>query len=520
MLFVQPLFLFVVLPIGVVLFYSIGRIGGPLSATAVLVFTSLVFYAPYGPGPLTLLVGSLCINFLTGFHLLNCSNKRKTVRRTLLLIGQVVNFGGLFVFKYLDSIATLISSSAVLGVLVPAGISFYTFHQAAFLQDAYNREPHVTSFFQEAYTVSGATAAFLRYAAFVGLFPQLIIGPIVYMKEFGPQILSRRFGLFSARNLQVGITLLTFGLFKKLWIADPIGEVVDPVYSTLAAGHLVSQPEAALALFGFFFQLYFDFSGYSDCALGIARLFGIRLPINFDSPLRAVGIMDYYRRWHITLTRVIVRFIFTPLCLRGARFTTKHKMTGVQQRLFMMWIPLALNFQLIALWHSAKWTFVLFGALHGFWYIIETEVRNSAAFKNYRKRTSDRLRGIIGMTITVLPLAATFALFKSESVGSFWTLLVSASGLEPVAGGSHYINRRVWVGLLAAAAIVYLLPNLYELLKRYRPGIFVFNNPSQTPAIFALQWRPTLLWGAIVALMIVCLTVRLNVPIPFIYAGF
>jgi D-alanyl-lipoteichoic acid acyltransferase DltB (MBOAT superfamily) len=408
----------------------------------------------------------------------------------------------------------------MLGIAIPAGISFYTFHQAVFLLHAYNRQVEVVGFLKGARSISGKLAAFIRYGAFVAFFPQLIIGPITYLSELAPQLRSGRFGRLRIDDIQVGVTLVVIGLFKKLCIADTLAGVVNRIYDETAAGVSVSPRHAVLAIIGYFFQLYFDFSGYSDIALGIARLFGLRLPINFDSPLRATGIVDFYRRWHITLTRVIVVFIFTPLSLWGTRTALERGYKGWRRRVLGAWLPFFGTFQVIALWHAAKYTFMIFGVIHGLWYIIETEIRTSQVFKDYRIRTSDRLRTIGGMAITVVPLMLTFALFRSESLTAFWNLLSALIGAAPAQPPYEYINRRVWLEIAAIAAIVYLLPNIYEVLKPYRPCIVVFANEPTTAPIFRVTWRPNFIWGLIVCLLAALVFLNLNIPAPFLYAGF
>jgi alginate O-acetyltransferase complex protein AlgI len=230
-------------------------------------------------------------------------------RKALLYIGLVWNFSALAVFKYFDQLAAMIVPSAgpILGITIPAGISFYTFHQSVFLLNAFTREGEAVSFLEDSRNILGKLATFIRYGAFVAFFLQLVIGPIAYMSEFGPQVQRRNFGRLRVIDLQVGVTLIVIGLYKKLCIADVLAEIVNPIYTALHNGLLISQTDAVFGIVGYFFQLYFDFSGYSDIAIGIARLFGIRLPINFNSPLRATSISDFYRRWHITLTQSPLR---------------------------------------------------------------------------------------------------------------------------------------------------------------------------------------------------------------------
>jgi alginate O-acetyltransferase complex protein AlgI len=220
----------------------------------------------------------------------------------------------------------------------------------------------------------------------------------------------------------------------------------------------------------------------------------------------------------MTLTRVIVLFVFTPMSLWGTRVAIKKGHKGWRQRALSAWVPFMATFQLIALWHSAKYTFVIFGIVHGLWYVIETEIRGGKIFKAYRSRTSDRHRMIAGMAITVVPLMLTFALFRSESLTAFWDLLSALIGVA--APADAYIESREWVKIALAAAIVYLLPNIYEVLKLYRPGIWTFVNPSVTPSVFCVRWRPNLIWGLFLTILAMAVFAKLNLPSPFLYAGF
>jgi alginate O-acetyltransferase complex protein AlgI len=522
LLFVEPFFLFVLLPAAVYAFYISGFYLGQTAALSVILAVSAIFYAPYGVLPATLLATSLFLNLIIGMTLSRGRHELQCRRKTLLTVGLVLNFSALGMFKYLDPLAALIapSPSPILGVGVPAGISFYTFHQAVFLLHAYDRHPEVIGFLDAVHGRFDKLKTSIRYAAFVAFFPQLVIGPITYLSEFAPQLQRPGFGRLRIVDLQVGMTLIAVGLFKKLCIADVLGGGVNTIDRYLSGGLLIPQTDAAFFIVGYFFQLYFDFSGYSDIALGIARLFGLRLPINFDSPLRATGIVDFYRRWHITLTRVIAVFVFTPLSLVGTRIAVERGYKGWRRRALGSWLPFLANFQLIALWHGVSGTFVLFGISHAVWYIIETEFTASRKLKSLRTRTSDRFRAIAGMAITAAPLMLTFALFRSDSLSSFWRLLSRLVAFGTVGATTPPTSRWNWVIVVLVAAMVYLLPNVYEILRRYRPGIVTYANPSMTPALLRVAWRPNLQWGLFVAGLALIVFTRLNRPTVFLYEGF
>jgi D-alanyl-lipoteichoic acid acyltransferase DltB (MBOAT superfamily) len=504
-------------------FYVVRRFAGRTAGLAVIVFVSAMFYTPFGPLPSSILALSLCLNLLIGAWLAEGNDSGTARRKALLALGLVLDFANLATFKYLNQVVALVApaDAPLLAVAIPAGISFYTFHQAVFLVHAYNRQPEVVTFLAGARGALGKLRAFVRYAAFVAFFPQLVIGPITFMSEFGPQIERSGFGRLRLRNIQVGLTLAVVGLFKKIVIADWLALHADPLFHDIAAQVHLSPQQAVLAIVAYYFQLYFDFSGYSDMALGIARLFGLRLPMNFDSPLRATGIIDFYRRWHMTLTRVIVLFIFTPLSLRGARFAYAKGYRGWRGRALAAWLPLLLNFEVIALWHAAKFTFVAFGLAHSLWYVAETELRTAKWFRALRRRTSDRLRTGFGLALTVVPLALTFALFRSQSLHGFaWLLGDLVTPFRLSRDNDGHVNGRAWLVIGAIGVIVYLLPNIYEMLRAYRPAIPTYENQPLTPRLLRLRWRPNLVWGAFVAALAAIAIAKLNVPSPFLYGGF
>jgi D-alanyl-lipoteichoic acid acyltransferase DltB (MBOAT superfamily) len=402
-------------------------------------------------------------------------------------------------------------------VAIPVGISFYTFHQAAFLADAYARERSVVTYLGSLRSLRDRLSGLIRYAAFVMFFPQLVIGPITYFHEFQSQAAGRNFGIARRSNIAPGLALVAIGLFKKVVLADRLGPGADFAFGAAATGEHFSSITAALGMLSYYGQLYFDFSGYSDMALGLGRMFGLRYPLNFFSPLKAVGIIDFYRRWHMTLTRVISRFLYTPLSLVGTRFGMRKRLPKGLLRLIGVWIPLLINFEVIGLWHGAASTFLLFGLIHGLWYVIETEVRASKWFKRWRTRSSPRLRALIGRAIFLPLMVLCFALFRSESVGAYWHLLnqLFAFSIEV----SH---RDVLFGsvLVPALAVIYLLPNSAELLRLYRPALLTYDNVSYGPHWPGLVWRDTWPWALYLLALVGTYLWYLGAVPPFLYQGF
>jgi alginate O-acetyltransferase complex protein AlgI len=516
MVFTEPFFLVAFLPIVLALFFATSRIWGKQAALIVLFVASVIFYAHWGVLSLELMLAGTLVNFGVCWGLLLVATERRAMRLSLFWAGQLYNFGTLLFFKYLWPGLFPSSHSA----MIPVGISFYTFQQAVLLVDAYSSSPRVRDYF--AVDVEPRVGrAFVRFGAFHCFFPQLVVGPITYLTEFGPQVLRARFGRPRRIDFEIGVTLTAIGLFKKLVLADGLGAIVDPAFAALSAGQHPSAVQAWAAALAYFVQLYFDFSGYSDMALGIARLFGLRLPINFDSPLRASGIVDFYRRWHITLTRVIGRFLFNPLSLAATRIAAERRLRPLPGRMLGRWLPLMINFEIIALWHGALKVYVVFGLVHGAWFVLESEVKGSRLWRRFKARYDDRSRQILGQIVTFLPLMTTFSLFRSDSLRTFATLQASLWAGAGSMVGDLKDNGEAYPLIAAAFLIVWLVPNSYELTSRFAPGLFTWTNRSTTPRLLSrLRWRPSIRWALLVSALIVASMYFLGRKAPFIYMGY
>lgn len=519
----DPGLLFVFVPLFLILFAFANMIAGARASQLILVLASVMLAATHGLPFLAIMLASAIINYGVTQMILS-TDKAKHGR--LLFAGIGFNILLLILFKYgiwLQWLGGIGDLAMQLAVLLPTTLSFLSFQRSVGLLDASVDKDEIGHGLRARHprdsTASPIRDGFLRYFSFAALFPNLVMGPIIYLSEILPQFRHPDFGKIKRINLLIGVTLVAIGLFKKLVIADPLGvALVDPIFARLAAGEDVSFLHGMLAITSWYAQLYFDFSGYSDIAIGLARMFGIRLPMNFNSPLRATGIIDFYKRWHITLTRVISRFLFTPLSLRGTRYAFRHKIGKWPTKAISLWLPLLVNFIIIGLWHGPKNTYLLFGLIHGFWYIAETEVRATKRWKAFRKTKSDRFRLLAGIMITAGPLMLTFALFRAGSVAEFGALLNSLTSFGPSNADPvppvHYARLGLALTLIAFA------PNAYELLVKYRPAIRSYVVPSSTLRLMALRWRPNLVWAVFVALIALAAMDKLARPAPFIYGVF
>ena len=506
MSFYEPAFLFMFLPLALAVFFGMGRLFGPEGALAALILATLVFLSSYGAGFFAVVIASTILNAAV-FSLLLKDGFSERTRDAILLLGIGINVAPLLALKM-----------SVLAFSLPMTISFVAFQRIATLIPAHQRSADA-GFFSPLQLGSG-----LRYAGFTLSFPNILIGPIAYLSEVGPQLMRRQFGKMRPLDLAAGSTLLVIGLVKKILIADPLNAIIAPVFDAANQGATIPPLEAILAMLAYTAFLFFDFSAYSDMALGIARMFGIRLPVNFNAPLRAVSIVDFWKRWHITLTRVIVSFLFTPLSVAGSRFAFARKLKGWRARAFQSWLPLVVNFQVIALWHGITWNFLLFGLFHATVFVADNEFRRTKLWSSKFKPMPPLLRRVLGQTLTLVLVTISLALVRSDSPGAFAHLMASVAGdwtlsLSPatrILSGSTVLTT-----LLPAYLIVLLAPTPYEFMRRYRPGIMTYTVLSNTPAILQrLRWRPTLSWAILAAAAAAYVFTGINLPTPFVYGGF
>ena len=525
MLFSDPIYLFLFLPLAVCVSDFLSHWIGKTAVLGAIILFSCVFYGMWGYDYLLILIASICLNWLVSYGLLNLSDTRRGLRDTLLYAGQTFNFSLLVLFKYSYFLTDFFGGAAAINagtIAIPIGISFYTFQQAVFLQEAHRREANVVAYLGTNGGMKDLIPGFIRYSAFIAFFPQLVIGPIVYLSEFAPQVAKNTFGKLGRKNLEVGTLLICVGLFKKLVIADNLARFIDPTFASLAEGETVHLAEAWAASLGYYAQLYFDFSGYSDLALGSARLFGVTLPINFYSPLKAVSIADFYKRWHITLSRVIARFLYTPLSVNGARFAFQKISFSALRRFPMIWIPLLVNFLAIALWHGATPTFLLFGIIHGLWYILEIELKGTHLWKRWKKYSSPAQRAHLGRATFFIPMLLCFSLFRADSIATWNNLIVVmfVPDFDVLFQITTLQIRNVALALIALSICLFL-PNVYELAKPSEPGLMTYDTQPTSVSIFSrLEWRPNWQWGCAMALALLLSLWFIGRLPPFLYLGF
>jgi D-alanyl-lipoteichoic acid acyltransferase DltB (MBOAT superfamily) len=401
MLFNSPIFLFAFLPIVFSGYYLLHRLGSRNGGRVWLVLASLLFYGYWNPVYLLLMIPSIVVNFLTGERLQRLRRAdpsgHGTGIRRLLAAGVTLNLGLLAYFKYSDFFIANLNWAAgtqlpLLHLTLPLAISFFTFTQIAYLVDCYRKELHEYDF--------------LNYALFVTFFPHLIAGPIIHHGEMMPQFASRRSGVINWRNITVGLCLFSVGLLKKVAVADPLSTWANDGFANAARLTLLDGWATSLS---YTLQLYFDFSGYCDMANGAALLFNIRLPVNFNSPYKAADIQDFWRRWHMTLSRWLRDYLY--ISLGGNRDGRLRTLLNV-----------FLTFLLGGLWHGAAWTFVIWGALHGL----------AVAVHRVWQWTGLRLPRAAGWAVTMLFVIVAWVFFRARTVADAVQVLRAMGGLNGV----------------------------------------------------------------------------------------
>jgi D-alanyl-lipoteichoic acid acyltransferase DltB (MBOAT superfamily) len=494
MAFNSFLFIFCFLPFALIGYYVIALTRLHLLRIPFLILVTLLFYGRGAPHFLPLLLASVVGNYAFAVAVDRSSGWRA---RAVLTLGVVINVSLLLYFKYSNFFITNIDGATganlpLLKLALPLAISFYTFQQIAYLVDVSRGLVR--------------TGAPLRYLASILFFPSIISGPIVFYRELDPQLEARPDPGEVGANVLSGLTLFSMGLFKKTVIADTLGLWVDPACDAIHAGsHLGLLASWGVAA-AYLLQIYFDFSGYSDMAIGLGRMLGIRLPQNFHSPIRCTSIIDYWRRWHITLGRFVNLYIFQPVAIPLARWSAERGMGRGQALMVATLLPTFATMLIIGAWHGGAWTYVVFGALHG-GYMVANEAFN---FLMRKKRKGQKETALMRGGANILTMAAvTFAIvaFRSANLtdaARWWSGMVGFAGAAPVWSGWPAMKPLGGLGLLLvagpAALIAYLFPNSEQILTRIDPVLEWNKWRSISPPALSFTWRPTPAWAMMTGL--------------------
>ena len=484
MLFNSFVFIFLFLPITLIVYFQFGRYGYHNVALVWLIGASLIFYGWWNPAYLGLILGSVLFNYAMGRFINRNLNRQSII---VLVFGIIVNLGALGYFKYanffVDNVNSLFATSFHLNqIIVPLAISFFTFQQIAYLVDTWRGE------------TGGYT--FLHYCLFVTFFPQLIAGPIIRHKDTLPQFAKNIVSKLNYENLAVGLSLFILGLFKKVVIADTAATYVTPFFDIAKQGGSLTFVEGWVAALAYTFQLYFDFSGYSDMAIGLARMFGILLPINFNSPYKAYNVIDFWRMWHITLSDWLRDYIFFPIRRSLLR---KYRNTHMYWTLL---VPPMVTMLVCGLWHGVGWTFVLWGGLHGIYLVINQAWRMLNPKFNLTSKFSPFLLSNISWLITFISVVVAWVFFRAPTIHSALLMLQAMFGLNGFVFslGGDLSKREVLLFLVSSMIIVKLLPNSMDIMRLYKPALG--KNYTKQKSLIELSWKPTIMWGFLFVVLV------------------
>ena len=386
MLFNSYIFVFLFFPLAVAGYYGLQHFGWEKAALGFLIMMSMIFYGYNSVKYLLILISSIVLNYLL-VRLMGRTD-RPALRRIFLLSGLFLNLGILFCFKYYDFFienvnAVLRTDYHFLRLTLPLGISFYTFQQLSYVIDSYKGEC-------EQYSL-------LEYAAYVSFFPQLIAGPIVYHDELIPQLRAKENHRINYENMSKGIYAFALGMAKKVLIADTLSKVVTAGYANVNELNSIS---TILVMICYSMQIYFDFSGYCDMAYGIGFLFNVELPVNFNSPYKAVSVRDFWDRWHMTLTRFFTRYVYIPL-------------GGSRKGTIRTYLNVMIVFLVSGIWHGANWTFILWGIVNGL----------GNLFDRLFAGILDKIPRVIRTMATFCFCSIAWSMFRAESVGQGWQMI-------------------------------------------------------------------------------------------------
>ncbi len=495
MLFNSYEFLFLFFPAALLLHSLADRISERARVVAIIA-VSFIFYAAWDVRFLALLATSILVNYGVGNALELAVEQQKEVRAARwLFFGVTFNLIVLCYFKYANFLITNLAAVTGTGftlshIILPLGISFFTFEQIGYLIDI--KRGHLYR------------ADLLRYALFVSFFPRLVAGPILRYSEILPQLTPSARRRLEASDLTIGLSIFVVGLCKKTVLADGIAPYANPIFAAAASGRPLDLFAAWGGTLAYTFQLYFDFSGYSDMAIGAARCFHIQFPMNFNSPYKATSIIEFWRRWHMTLSRFLRDYLY--ISLGGNRHGTARR-----------YLNLMLTMLLGGLWHGANWTFVAWGGLHGLYLSIDhgwaTIAQKSKLAMRFR---GSRLGEAMGWLLTFIAVVVAWTFFRSPNFTAALDMLrgmagqagaVLPQGLSPAlrdfqpllralgihfaeGSGTQLVQAWLWIGALGL--IAFLLPNTQQIFRRFDP---VLEEVQPAFNRRRLEWMPSPGWA-------------------------
>ncbi len=459
------------LPVVLLVFEFLRRHARPEIVRYFLLIASLFFYGWRSPVFGAILAVSAVLNYYSVAWMVRRQGPARTAALMAIVAGDVF---ALAFFKYAP------------GAILPLGFSFYTFAQLAYVIDAYGE--------------NAQRCSFNEYGLFVAFFPYVSAGPIPDHSSIVPQFREFRNADSAARwrDAVIGVTLFAIGFFKKCVLADGVAIYAKPIFGAAAGGH-VTFVEAWIGAIAFFFQLYFDFSGYSDMAIGLARLFGIKLGWNFDSPYKAINLVDFWRRWHISLSNFLTNYIYTPIALAIARRRVVHLKPGEKLGkgfaafLGTTAVPCLVTMIIAGVWHGTGWTFFMFGLLHGIYLIVNHAWLIGKKKLSFIPAVPAALRGIVARLITMAAVLVSFVFFNASSVPAAFRLLQAMAGRTGFALPVSYKGLLAHVGSLPISFPITLLVSVKDGLAWIIVLTLIAWLPSNSMRRFlSNDWQPSI----------------------------
>ena len=494
MLFNSVSFIFLYLPIVFIGTFWLGRYN-PWMAVLWLALSSLVFYAVWDVRYVALLLASVTFNYGAG-RLIGLKRAQDTTGRQakpLLITALACNLGLLGYFKYanffLTTAATLTGSHyPILAIILPLGISFFTFTQIAFLVDVYRG--------------LAREYRFINYLLFVTYFPHLIAGPILHHSQMMPQFAALdTFARINPRNIAAGMTAFTLGLVKKILIADKLSVYASIVFNAASTGHAPMLIEAWTGALSYALQLYFDFSGYTDMAIGMSLMLNVRLPTNFNSPYKATSIIDFWQRWHMTLSAFLKDYLYIPL--GGNR-------KGEPRRYLNLMVTMLLG----GLWHGAGWTYVVWGGLHGLYLMV------NHLWRALKKAPSKIVGGgLAAGLLTFIAVVVAWVFFRADSLTTAWLMLKGMAGLHGVF--KKWVPLREGLEVMPPALLLALFfPNVREIMSLCPLTVEGVPAALRQGPMARLSWTPTVLQACFLVLLFLACICSIGKASEFLYFQF
>jgi alginate O-acetyltransferase complex protein AlgI len=477
LLFISHIYICLFLPLSLLGFHLLVRKNRAALSLAWLITASLFFYGWWNPQYLVLIVASVLFNFFLGHRMSLRAPGSAKLELGLALLG---NIGLLGYFKYANFFVE--ATNQIFGsgyhletIILPLAISFFTLQQVGYVVDAYRGK--------------SPPYQFLQYCLFVVFFPQLIAGPIVHHRKLIPQFTADKLSRFDVNNMALGVSIFFVGMFKKVLLADSLIPWVAAAFDA-PTGETLGAWEAWIGTYAYSFQLYFDFSGYSDMAIGAALLFNIRLPVNFNSPYKAASIREIWRHWHITLSDFVMRYVYGSL--------GSNKKGAARQ-----YVNLFVAFLATGIWHGAGWTFVVFGCMHG------SAVLLHQAWKDLGGGMPRWLGVLLTYNFWTLALVVFRSPDMTHATHVYSTMFGSAAWMLPTVSQVYSL---LW--LLVLLGFVWVLPNTSE----------VYREPGKERVGSFWRWEPNARWGYFMAVIALLLLYRplgqMNADQAFIYFQF